>query len=185
MKIQVVAVGKLKERFWKEACDEYLKRLKGYAKVRVDEVPDCDPAKVGGEEGARTKEGRSILEKLPEHSHVILLDVGGRQLSSEGIAARVDALALSGVSEISFIVGGSGGVSQGVHDAADESMSFGKITLPHNLARVVLLEQIRTIDKQRLTGFVGHLDTTAMRQVDEAIVVSFGLQYLEELRHGK
>lgn len=129
MKIQVVAVGKLKERFWKEACDEYLKRLKGYAKVRVDEVPDCDPAKVGGEEGARTKEGRSILEKLPEHSHVILLDVGGRQLSSEGIAARVDALALSGV-------------SQGVHDAADESMSFGKITLPHNLARVVLLEQI-------------------------------------------
>ena len=129
MKIQVVAVGKLKERFWKEACDEYLKRLKGYAKVRVDEVPDCDPAKVGGEEGARTKEGRSILEKLPEHSHVILLEVGGRQLSSEGIAARVDALALSGV-------------SQGVHDAADESMSFGKITLPHNLARVVLLEQI-------------------------------------------
>ena len=115
MKIQVVAVGKLKERFWKEACDEYLKRLKGYAKVRVDEVPDCDPAKVGGEEGARTKEGRFILEKLPEHSHVILLDVGGRQLSSEGIAARVDALALSGVSEISFIVGGSGGVSQGVH----------------------------------------------------------------------
>lgn len=92
MKIQVVAVGKLKERFWKEACDEYLKRLKGYAKVRVDEVPDCDPAKVGGEEGARTKEGRFILEKLPEHSHVILLDVGGRQLSSEGIAARVDAL---------------------------------------------------------------------------------------------
>lgn len=76
MKIQVVAVGKLKERFWKEACDEYLKRLKGYAKVRVDEVPDCDPAKVGGEEGARTKEGRFILEKLPEHSHVILLDVG-------------------------------------------------------------------------------------------------------------
>ena len=98
MKIQVVAVGKLKERFWKEACDEYLKRLKGYAKVRVDEVPDCDPAKVGGEEGARTKEGRFILEKLPEHSHVILLDVGGRQLSSEGFAARVDALALSGVS---------------------------------------------------------------------------------------
>lgn len=78
----------------------------------------------------------------PEHSHVILLDVGGRQLSSEGIAARVDALALSGVSEISFVVGGSGGVSQGVYDVADESMSFGKITLPHNLARVVLLEQI-------------------------------------------
>ncbi len=111
--------------------------------MRVDEVPDCDPAKVGGEEArARTKEGRSILEKLPEHSHVILLDVGGRQLSSEGIAARVDALALSGVSEISFIVGGSGGVSQRRARRCRRKHVFRQITLPHNLARVVLLEQI-------------------------------------------
>ena len=131
MKIQVVAVGKLKERFWKEACDEYLKRLKRLcegARRRGARLRSGESRRGRGR--ARTKEGRSILEKLPEHSHVILLDVGGRQLSSEGIAARVDALALSGVSEISFIVGGSGGVSQGVHDAADESMSFGKSRFP-------------------------------------------------------
>lgn len=142
MKIHVIAVGKLKEKFWVEACAEYMKRLKAYAKVTIEEIPDCDPAKCGGEEGARKTEGKGILEALPEHSHVILLDVGGKQLSSEGIAARMDALMLSGISDITFVVGGSGGVSRGVHDFADECLSFGKITLPHNLARVVLLEQI-------------------------------------------
>lgn len=142
MKIQVIAVGKLKEKFWSDACDEYLKRLRPYAKVRVDTVPDRDPAKCDGEEGARKLEGKGILEALPERSHIILLDVAGKQLSSEGIAARIDALTLAGISEITFVVGGSGGVSRGVHDIADECLSFGKITLPHNLARVVLLEQV-------------------------------------------
>lgn len=142
VKIHVIAVGKLKEKFWVEACAEYMKRLKSYAKVSVSEVPDRDPAKCGGEEGARKAEGKAILEALPDHSHVILLDVGGKQLSSEGIAARMDALMLSGVSDITFVVGGSGGVSANVKDFADECLSFGKITLPHNLARVVLLEQI-------------------------------------------
>ncbi|MDO4442766.1 MAG: 23S rRNA (pseudouridine(1915)-N(3))-methyltransferase RlmH [Slackia sp.] len=142
MKIHIIAVGKLKEKFWGEACAEYMKRLKAYAKVTIEEIPDRDPGKCGGEEGARKIEGKGILEALPEHSHVILLDVGGKQLSSEGIAARMDALMLSGVSDITFVVGGSGGVSRSVQDFADECLSFGKITLPHNLARVVLLEQI-------------------------------------------
>ena len=142
MKIGIIAVGKLKEKFWQEACAEYLKRLKGYAKVQMIEVPDKDPNKCGGEEAARKQEGRAILEALPEHSHVILLDVGGKQLSSEGISARMDALGLSGVSEITFVIGGSCGVSDGVYEEADETLSFGKITLPHNLARVVLLEQV-------------------------------------------
>ena len=142
MKIHVIAVGKLKEKFWVEACAEYMKRLKGYAKVEIIELPDCDPARCGGEEGARKKEGKLILEALPERSHVILLDVAGKQLSSEGIAARIDALTLSGISDITFVVGGSGGVSTSVKEFSDEKLSFGKITLPHNLARVVLLEQI-------------------------------------------
>ena len=142
MKISVIAVGKLKEKFWQEACAEYLKRLKGYAKVHMVEVPDKDPNKCGGEEAARKLEGRAILEALPDHCHVILLDVGGKQLSSEGISARMDALGLSGVSEIAFVIGGSCGVSDGVYAEADETLSFGKITLPHNLARVVLLEQV-------------------------------------------
>lgn len=142
MKIEIIAVGKLKEKFWAEACAEYLKRLKGYAKVEIHEVPDFDPNRCGGEEGARKAEGKAILEALPERSHVILLDVAGKQLSSEGIAARMDVLMLSGISEITFVVGGSGGVSRSVHEFSDEQLSFGKITLPHNLARVVLLEQI-------------------------------------------
>lgn len=141
MNITVIAVGKLKEKFWVAACDEYLKRLKGYAKVRVVEISDRDPAKCG-DEASRKAEGKDILKALPAHSHVMLLDVQGKQLSSEGIAARLDAIALGGTSDITFIIGGSSGVSQEVYGAASETLSFGKITLPHNLARVVLLEQI-------------------------------------------
>lgn len=142
MNITVIAVGKLKEKFWVAACDEYLKRLNGYAKVRVVEISDRDPAKCGGDEASHKAEGKDILKALPAHSHVMLLDVQGKQLSSEGIAARLDAIALGGTSDITFIIGGSSGVSQEVYGAASETLSFGKITLPHNLARVVLLEQI-------------------------------------------
>ena len=142
MKIQVIAVGKLKEKFWVAACDEYLKRLKGYAKVSVDEVPDRDPAKVGGIDGARNMEGHGIVDKIAGQSHVILLDVQGKLVSSEQLSARIDELTLNGCSSISFIVGGSDGVSDEVYAAANERISLGKITLPHNLARVVLLEQI-------------------------------------------
>lgn len=147
MNVNVVAVGKLKEKFWIAACEEYLKRLKGYAKVRIVEVADRDPAKCGGEDAARKAEGRDILKALPAHSHVVLLDVQGRQLSSEEISARVDEIALGGVSDITFVVGGSSGVSRDVCDAANEALSFGRITLPHNLARVVLLEQLYRAQK--------------------------------------
>lgn len=141
MKITVVAVGKLKERFWSDACAEYVKRLGGYATVKVVEVPDRDPAKSGGEDGARALEGKAILGAIPERSHVILLDVAGKERSSEEIAARLDDLMLRGASSITFVIGGSCGVSGEVRARADERLSFGRITLPHNLARVVLLEQ--------------------------------------------
>ncbi len=141
MKITVVAVGKLKERFWSDACAEYAKRLGGYATVRVLEVPDRDPAKSGGEDGARALEGKAILAAIPDRSHVILLDVAGKERSSEEIAARLDDLMVRGSSSITFVIGGSCGVSDEVYARADERLSFGRITLPHNLARVVLLEQ--------------------------------------------
>ena len=150
MKITVLAVGKLKERFWVDACSEYLKRLKPYAQVTVQELPDRDPAKSGGLDAALEKEGESILAALPDvrrqgegaHCHVILLAIDGVERSSEDIAARIDALALEGCSHIVFVIGGSAGVSAAVRERADEELSFGRITLPHNLARVVLLEQI-------------------------------------------
>lgn len=142
MKYTVVAVGKLKERFWSDACAEYLKRLQPYAKTQVVEVPDVDPAKAGGEHAAVEREGASILKVLPERAHVVLLAIEGTQRTSEGLSARLDDLALSGTSEVVFVIGGSCGVSDGVRARANETLSFGKITLPHNLARVVLLEQL-------------------------------------------
>lgn len=142
MNITVVAVGKLKERFWKEACEEYLKRLKGYAQVKVVEIQDIDPAKSGGVDTARNKEGDAILAAIPSRSHVLLLAIEGKQRSSVELSLRIDDLALNGKSDLCFVIGGSDGVSKAVYDRADEMLSFGKITLPHNLARVVLLEQV-------------------------------------------
>ncbi len=142
MKIRIVATGRLKERFWKDACAEYLKRLKAYAQVSLVEVADRDPARCGGVRDALAQEGADILRALPLRAHVILLDSRGRERTSEQIAARLDELALGGVGELTFIIGGSHGVDAQVYEAANESLSLGRITLPHNLARVVLLEQV-------------------------------------------
>ena len=142
MKVTVVAVGKLKEKFWKQACDEYLKRLSGYAKVSVKEVADVDPARAGGVSASREKEGAAILAAIPPAAHVILLAIEGKQRTSEQFSRRLDDLCLAGKSDIAFVIGGSDGVDAAVEARADETFSFGPITLPHNLARVVLLEQV-------------------------------------------
>lgn len=150
MKFTVVAVGKLKERFWSDACAEYLKRLQPYAKTQVREIADVDPRKAGGVDGARDKEGAVIcaeLEKLGADTHVVLLAIDGKQRSSESFSQRIDALKLNGASDIAFVIGGSDGVSAAVRQRADETLSFGPITLPHNLARVVLLEQLYRAQK--------------------------------------
>ena len=142
MNIDIVAVGKLKERFWADACAEYLKRLGAYARVTVREVADVDPRKAGGTQGALEREGAGVLAAIPDRAHVILLDIKGKERSSVGFSQRLDDLALAGTSDIAFIIGGSDGVSAEVRARADETLSFGPITLPHNLARVVLLEQV-------------------------------------------
>lgn len=142
MKVTVVAVGRLKEKFWTAACDEYLKRLSGYAKVTVREIADVDPARVGGVEAARAKEGAAILAALPDSAHVILMAIEGKQRSSVQLSQRIDSLCLDGRSDIAFVIGGSDGVDAAVYARANETLSFGPITLPHNLARVVLLEQL-------------------------------------------
>ena len=138
----IVAVGKLKERFWKEACAEYVKRLGAYGKVKVVEVPDVDPARAGGVEGSRAREGQGILAAIPARSHVVLLAIEGKERSSEDFSHRLDQLALGGQSDVTFVIGGSDGVCDEVRARANETLSFGPITLPHNLARVVLLEQV-------------------------------------------
>lgn len=147
MKFTIVAAGKLKERFWVDACAEYLKRLQPYAKTEVREVADVDPARVGGVEVAREREGAAIVTALSPSSHVILLAIDGKQHSSESFSQRIDALKLGGTSDITFVIGGSDGVSDAVRTRANETLSFGPITLPHNLARVVLLEQLYRAQK--------------------------------------
>ena len=140
MRLTVVAVGRLKERFWKEAADEYLKRLGPYATVRVAEVADRDSGR--GAARALAEEGADILRAIPAGAHVIALDIGGTQVSSEMFSAHLDALGLEGKSNVAFLVGGSVGIAEDVMGHAHERMSLGPMTLPHNLARVVLLEQI-------------------------------------------
>lgn len=147
MAFTVVAVGKLKEKFWKAACDEYLKRLQPYMRTRIVEIADIDPARAGGVDAARRKEGEAILAALPAQAHVILLAIEGKERSSESFSQRLDSLLIQGKSDISFVIGGSDGVSEDVRARADETLSFGPITLPHNLARVVLLEQLYRAEK--------------------------------------
>lgn len=140
MKFTVIAVGKLKERFWADACAEYVKRLRPYAPTQVIEVPDNNPE----------REAEAILRAIagrPAQARVVLLAIDGVQRSSEGFAAHLDSLALHGTSEIVLVIGGSDGVTAKVRQRADETLSFGPITLPHNLARVVLLEQLYRTQK--------------------------------------
>jgi 23S rRNA (pseudouridine1915-N3)-methyltransferase len=140
VRLTLVTVGRLKERFWRDAADEYLTRLGPYATVRVVEVADRD----SGRDAARAlaEEGADILRALPEGAHTIALEIGGAQLSSERFAEKLGKLALDGKSSVAFVVGGSVGIAPDVLARADERLSLGPMTLPHNLARVVLLEQI-------------------------------------------
>jgi 23S rRNA (pseudouridine1915-N3)-methyltransferase len=140
VKLTLVVVGRLKERFWREAADEYLKRLGPYATVRVVEIDDRDSGR--DEARALAEEGADILRAIPAGAHVVTLEIGGKQLSSEAFAARLGALALDGRSNVTFVVGGSVGLAADVLARADERLSLGPMTLPHNLARVVLLEQV-------------------------------------------
>lgn len=140
MKLALIAVGKLKEAHFRAAAEEYLKRLRPYAAVDVVEVPDRDVTR--DESRALAEEAEAILRALPDGAHVVLLDREGRELASEGIAAWLDAHALAGRSSLAFVLGGAAGVDARVAARADERISLGRITLPHQLARVVLLEQL-------------------------------------------
>ena len=137
-RIRVVAVGGVKESFYREAIEEYKKRLGNWAKVEVVETEEAsrleDPAK------KREAEAEGLLRHVK--GQMILLDVKGQRISSEGIADLLDKSASAGESEITFVIGGSNGVAQAVKDKANKILSFGDITMPHQLFRVVLMEQI-------------------------------------------
>ncbi len=149
--ISIIAVGKLKERFWKDAIAEYGKRLGAFCKLEVREVADRDPDVSGGQQKALQKEGQDIIKQLEkcgvsktrsENVCCIALAIEGKKRSSEGFAKHMDALMTSGISHFVFVIGASCGIDKSVYEYVDETLSFGDITLPHNLARVVLFEQL-------------------------------------------
>ncbi|MBQ1484196.1 MAG: 23S rRNA (pseudouridine(1915)-N(3))-methyltransferase RlmH [Clostridia bacterium] len=144
MNINVVCVGKLKERYWTEACAEYLKRLSSYCSVKVTELREAKQQGAGAAAEALVveQEGKAILEKIGERDYVIALAVKGKRLSSEGLADKINALALEGRSDVCFVIGGSLGLSPEVMKRADYSLSFSDMTFPHQMMRVILLEQI-------------------------------------------
>lgn len=141
MRVTVIAVGKLKERYWRDAADEYLKRLRPYADVRVVEIADRDPGR-GGVERAVVDEGADVLAAIKPGDHVVALEIGGRNLDSVAFSQHLARLGLEGRSAVTFLIGGSHGLGADVLSRADERLSLGPMTLPHNLARVVLLEQV-------------------------------------------
>lgn len=145
MKISIVCVGKIKESFYREAVAEYAKRLSRYCRLEIIEVADektPEGASLQMEEQIRDKEGRRILEKLQEDAFVCTLEIGGKKLSSEGLAQWMEKLTVGGTSHIMFVIGGSLGLHESVSRRADLALSFSEMTFPHQLMRVILTEQI-------------------------------------------
>lgn len=145
MKITVIAVGKIKENFYREALLEYQKRLSRYCSLEIREVEDeRTPDKISDTETENIlkKEGGRIEKLLPEGAYVITLEIEGKNCSSEAFAQKIADLGLRGQSHIVFVIGGSLGLHNSIKKRADLAVSFSKMTFPHQLMRVVLLEQI-------------------------------------------
>ncbi|MCI5525360.1 MAG: 23S rRNA (pseudouridine(1915)-N(3))-methyltransferase RlmH [Dorea sp.] len=145
MKITVITVGKIKEKYLKDAIAEYSKRLSRYCKLEILEVADektPDGASEIVEENIREKEGERILKLIKEDAYVITLEINGKMLTSEELADRIETLGIQGKSHLVFVIGGSIGLGREVLRRSDYALSFSKMTFPHQLMRVILLEQI-------------------------------------------
>lgn len=145
MKITVLAVGKLKEKYWKQAIAEYQKRLGAYTKIEIIEVPDEKaPENMSDKEieQVKQKEGQRLLAKVKPQSTVITLEIKGNMLTSEGLAKNLQQRMVQGQSDFTFIIGGSNGLHQDVLDRSNYALSFSKMTFPHQMMRVILLEQV-------------------------------------------
>jgi 23S rRNA (pseudouridine1915-N3)-methyltransferase len=143
--ISIVTVGKLKEKYLKQGIDEYLKRLSAYAKVEVIEVSDEKaPEELSETEmiQVKGKEGERILAKISPDAHVIALAIEGKMRTSEDLADNLDKLATYGKSKVAFVIGGSLGLSDEVLKRSNETLSFSKMTFPHQLMRLILVEQV-------------------------------------------
>ena len=145
MNIDIIAVGKVKERYLRDAIAEYSKRLSRYCRLNIIEVQDektPEHASEGVERQIKRKEGERILKHIKPDAYVIALAIDGKMLTSEGLAAQINQLGLRGHSHIQMVIGGSIGLDDDVLRRADYALSFSKMTFPHQLMRVILLEQI-------------------------------------------
>lgn len=145
MKITLVAVGKIKEQFFADAIKEYEKRLSRYCRLEIIQVADektPDGAGEALENQIKEKEGQRILAQIRDGAYVIALAVEGRMLDSEELAGKLGQLGVEGVSQIVFVIGGSLGLPKRVMERADYALSFSRMTFPHQLMRVILLEQV-------------------------------------------
>ena len=145
MKITILSVGKLKEKYWKQAIAEYEKRLSAYTKVELIEVPDEKaPENMSDKEieQVKAKEGDRLLGKIKPQQTVITLEIEGNMLTSEKLAQNLDQRMTQGQSDFVFVIGGSNGLHQDVLARSDYALSFSKMTFPHQMMRVILLEQI-------------------------------------------
>lgn len=145
MKITVITVGKLKERFFREAAAEYEKRLGRYCRLEIRETADektPDGASETERELILKKEGARVAKLLPDDAYVVTLEIEGRRFTSEAFAGEIERLGVSGIGHIVFVIGGSLGLHNSIKKRADLAVSFSDMTFPHQLMRVVLLEQI-------------------------------------------
>lgn len=145
MKITILCVGKVKEKFYRDAIDEFCKRLSRYCKLEIIEVADEKTEEQSSENEIRlvkAKEGERILKNIKEDAYVITLCIDGKQLDSEELSKKIESLGVNGVSHVYFVIGGSLGLSDEVIKRADYKLSFSKMTFPHQLMRVILLEQV-------------------------------------------
>lgn len=145
MKITIITVGKIKENYLKHAIAEYSKRLSKYCKLEIIEVTDEKTPDHASEVVAcniRDKEGERILKYVKDDSYIVTLEIVGNQVSSEELANKINLLGIQGTSHITFIIGGSIGLSKTIRNRSDYALSFSKMTFPHQLMRVILLEQI-------------------------------------------
>ncbi|MBO4346935.1 MAG: 23S rRNA (pseudouridine(1915)-N(3))-methyltransferase RlmH [Lachnospiraceae bacterium] len=145
MNISIVCVGKIKEKYFRDALEEYVKRLSKFAKISVFEVDDEEtPANASAkeEENIKDKEAERIIKKIPSNSYLITLEIDGRKYDSVSFAKRINTLCVNGNSSICFVIGGSLGLSDKIKAMSNEKISFSDMTFPHQLMRVILSEQI-------------------------------------------
>ena len=145
MKITIVCAGKIKEKYLTAGIAEFMKRLKPFAQVEIREIHEekmPDNPSAAEKEQVLIKEGEKLLKLVPEGSYLFVLDVFGKEKSSEELAASIDKLGLSGRSNITFLIGGAFGLSPEVRKAADELLSFSRMTFTHQMVRLLLVEQI-------------------------------------------